>query len=237
MFDFSKRVAMVTGATGALGAVVARRLVSAGASLVLPVRSPEKLALAYPDLAEGERVLAVAADLTDEKAMETAVAAALARFGGLDLLVNVAGTFRSGEIATTGLAVWDDLWRTNLVATLVPIRAALPALLARRGGAIVNVASPAALAGAAGVAAYSASKSAVLRLTESLAAEVKGKGIRVNSVLPGTMNTAANRAAMPDADRSRWVETTSVADAVLFLLSDRARDLHAVALPVLGLGG
>ncbi|MFN7943463.1 MAG: SDR family oxidoreductase [Thermoanaerobaculia bacterium] len=237
MFDFSNRVAMVTGATGALGAVVARRLVTAGASLVLPVRSPERLALAYPDLAEGERVLAVTADLTDEKAMETAVGAALARFGGLDLLVNVAGTFRFGEIATTGLPVWEELWRTNVLATLVPTRAALPALLARRSGAIVNVASPAALAGAAGVAAYSATKAAVLRLTESLAGEVKGKGIRVNSVLPGTMNTAANRAAMPDADRSRWVETTSVADAILFLLSDTARDLHAVALPVLGLGG
>jgi NAD(P)-dependent dehydrogenase (short-subunit alcohol dehydrogenase family) len=109
-------------------------------------------------------------------------------------------------------------------------------MLARGSGAIVTVASRAALAGDAGVAAYAASKAAALRLTESLAAEVKAYGVRVNCVLPGTLDTPANRAAMPDADRRLWVELDAVADVILFLLSPLSRAIHGAAIPVYGLG-
>jgi NAD(P)-dependent dehydrogenase (short-subunit alcohol dehydrogenase family) len=237
MGEFQDRVAMVVGATGALGVVVARRLATAGAALVLPVRNPDKLAMASPDLAESERVLVVAADPAEETKMNAAVAAALARFGRLDVLVNAAGAYRGGEVAATSLQLWQELWEANLLSTLVPVRAALPAMLARKSGVIVNVASKAALAGGAGAAAYSASKAAVVRLTESLAAELRRHGIRVNCVLPGTIDTGANRAAMPDADRSGWVAPTSLAETILFLASDAARDVHGAALPVFGLGG
>ncbi|HKH49190.1 MAG TPA: SDR family NAD(P)-dependent oxidoreductase [Thermoanaerobaculia bacterium] len=235
-FDFAGQVALVTGASGALGSVVARRLLAGGARLVLPDRQPEKLRAVFPEI-DGGAVLAQACDVTDPDAVDALVQAAVERFGRIDILCNVAGGFRGGApVHQSDIATWDFLMDLNARAVFLVCRAVVPVMLRAGGGRIANVASRGALAGDAGVAAYSASKAAVLRLTESLSAELKAQGIRVNAVLPGTIDTAANRAAMPGADTSRWVDPEALTDAILFLLSDAARAVHGAALPVYGLG-
>jgi NAD(P)-dependent dehydrogenase (short-subunit alcohol dehydrogenase family) len=234
--DFTNQIALVTGASGALGRVVARRLLAAGARLVLPDREPEKLRELFPE-AGGDAVLAQACDVTDPAAVEALVHAAVERFGRIDMVCNVAGGFRGGQpVHESDVETWDFLMNLNSRAVFLVCRAVVPVLLRGGGGRIVNVASRGALAGDAGVAAYSASKAAVLRLTESLAAELKAQGVRVNAVLPGTIDTAANRAAMPGAETSRWVDPEALADVILFLLSDGARAVHGAAVPVFGLG-
>ena len=233
-FDFTGQVALVTGASGALGSVVARQLLEAGARLVLPERNPGKLLRLFP---ESDRVLAHACDVTDPGSVAALVQAAEERCGRIDLLCNVAGGFRGGPpVHESDVETWDFLMSLNARSVFLVCRAVVPGMLRAGGGRIVNVASRGALAGDAGVAAYSASKAAVVRLTESLSAELKSKGIWVNAVLPGTIDTAANREAMPKADTSRWVEPGALADAILFLLSDAARAVHGAALPVYGLG-
>lgn len=221
---------MVTGASGALGGVVAQRLHGAGAQLVLPVRHPERLRLAFDAT---DRVAVLPCEITDSESVAAFARTVAERHGGVELLVNIAGGFRGGtNIADTPLEVWDEMIAANARSTFLMCRALLPTMLQRGEGAIVNIASRAAERGGAGVAAYSASKAAVLRITESLAAEIAKSGLRANCVLPSTIDTPANRAAMPDADRSDWVQPEAVADAILFLLSPLSRALNGAALPV-----
>lgn len=231
-------VTLLTGATGALGGVTARRFRAAGARLALPARDPEKLAEALPELAaDTDDVLALPGDLDDPAAVDAMVAATVERFGRLDLVVHVAGGFAGGRpVADTPVELWDGQWHTNARPAFLLSRAAARVMRRRGSGAIVHVASTAALAGGAGVAAYSASKAAVVRLTESLAAELAGSGVRVNCVLPGTIDTAANRAAMPDADRSGWVDPEAIAEVLLFLASPAAAAVHGAAVPLNGIG-
>jgi NAD(P)-dependent dehydrogenase (short-subunit alcohol dehydrogenase family) len=240
-FDFTGKVALVSGASGALGGVVARRFLDAGARVILPDREPAQLAAGFPEVESApERAYAHRADLADPEAVDGLVAAAVGRFGTIDVLANVAGGFRGGKpLHETPPADWEHLWRLNASTVFYLSRAVVPVMLDRPGGgggAIVNVASGSAEKGTAGVAAYAASKAAVLRLTESLSAEVKAKGVRVNAVLPGTIDTAANRKAMPAADTSKWVAPAAVADVILFLASPAARAVHGVGVPVFGLG-
>ena len=236
MFRFDGAVALVTGASGNLGAVVARRFADAGAFLALPDRKPERLAMEFPEIGTGE-VMATPCEITEPESVAAFVAAAEERFGRVDILVNAAGGFRysplAGEVA---LADWDALMEINARTALLLSRAVAPGMARRGEGTIVNVASRAALGGAAGTAAYAASKSAVLRLTEALSAELKTSGVRVNCVLPGTLDTPQNREAMPDADTAQWVDLQALADVILFLCSPGARAIHGAALPVYGLG-
>lgn len=235
MFDFTGRVALVTGASGALGAVLCRRLLDAGAAIAALDRRPERLLASFADA--GARLSAHAVDLADPAAVDSALAAALARHGRIDHLFNLAGSFAAGgPVEATPLETWRRLMDSNFHSTLFVCRAAVPELVRQGGGTIVNVGSRASLGGDAGVAAYSVAKTAVLRLTESLAAEGKRRGVRVNCVLPGTIDTPANRAAMPDADFGDWVEPDALVDVLFFLSSPAARALHGVAVPVFGLG-
>lgn len=236
MGSFDGMTAIVTGASGNLGAVVARRLVDEGAFVALPDRQPERLATEFPEMGTGE-VLAARCEITDADSVARFVASTEERYGRVDLLINAAGGFRH---ALTGgdsaLADWDQLMELNARSAFLLCRAVAPGMAKRGEGAIVNVGSKAALAGAAGTAAYAASKAAVLRLTEALSAELKTSGVRVNCVLPGTLDTPQNRQAMPDADPSQWVDVQALADVVLFLCSPAARAIHGAALPVYGLG-
>lgn len=233
---FDGAVAVVSGASGNLGAVVARRLLDAGAFVALPDRKPERLKGEFPEIGTGV-VLAERCEITEPDSVVRFVAAAEERFGRIDLLVNAAGGFRYAPIAGEGaLADWDQLMELNARSAFLLCRAVAPGMARRGAGAIVNVGSRAGLAGAAGTAAYAASKAAVLRLTEALSAEVKASGVRVNCVLPGTLDTPQNRQAMPGADVSQWVDPQALAEVILFLLSDGARAVHGVALPVYGLG-
>ncbi|HEY7643124.1 MAG TPA: SDR family oxidoreductase [Steroidobacteraceae bacterium] len=203
-----KRIA-VTGASGALGSVVLRTVTAAGAS------------------AEG----IVGVDLSDAAVAETTLRAVAQKLGGLDGLVNVAGGFRWGKVAGTA-DVWEQMHRANLLTAVNSSRAALP-LLSVNGRIICVGAASAAKAGV-GMGPYAASKAGVAKLTEALAAEVKDRPITVNAVLPSIIDTAANRADMPDADFGRWVQPEQVADLILFLLSDRASAITGALIPIVG---
>ena len=226
------KVVIVTGAFGALGRVVARTLAAQGAKLALVDAAP-----ATPEAIAGEfsaHLLLPGTDLSSPLPTRAMVARVLARYDALDAVVNVAGGFRWETVADGDAATWDMLFTVNLKTALNVCQASLPQLLQRPGGRIVNVGAGAAGKAAAGMGAYAASKSAVLRLTEALAEETKDRGLTVNAVLPGIIDTPANRKDMPQADVSRWVTPEAVADVIAFLLSDAARAITGAGIPVLG---
>lgn len=238
MVDFSNRVVVITGASGNLGVATARAFLAANANLVLVDRSAEKLTQLYADIADSpQHFLATGVDMTNEASVTAMAQAAVARLGRINVLVNTVGGYKAGRpLHETPLSDWDFLMNLNVRTTLLACRAVLPTMLAQGTGKIINIASRAALAGEANAAAYSVSKTAVVRLTESLAAEVKAHNINVNCLLPGMIDTPPNRGAMPEADFSQWVAPEALADVILFLASDAARAMHGAALPVFGKG-
>lgn len=237
MFDFSGRVVIVTGAAGGLGSAVTRAFEMAGAKLVLVDRAADRLPRLFPEMVYSpDHFLAVSVDLTDPEAVDAMVEETVQRFGRVDVLANIAGGFRSGTpVHDTSFETWDYLLNLNARTVLIVSRTVIPHMLEQESGKIVNVAARAALKGSANMAAYSVSKSAVVRLTESMSAELKRNGINVNCVLPGTIDTPSNREEMPSADFSRWVKPEALADVILFLASDAARAVHGAAIPVYGL--
>jgi NAD(P)-dependent dehydrogenase (short-subunit alcohol dehydrogenase family) len=238
MFDFSGKVVLVTGAAGNLGASVARAFRAAGANLVLVDRADGRLAALFPDLVNTPNHLLVnQVDLTDASAVAAMVNKALEQFGRIDVLVNAAGGWRGGTpVHETPLETWDHLLNLNARTVLIVSSAVVPVMLQQGSGKIVNVAARGGLSGSSNSGAYSAAKSAVLRLTESMSSELKTRGIHVNCVLPATIDTPENRAAMTKADTSRWVSPEALADVILFLASDAARAIHGAAIPVYGTG-
>ncbi len=238
MFDFSDRVVIVTGAAGNLGSAVAQAFQTAGAKLVLVDRAADRLPRLFPDLVDSpNHFLATSVDLTNAEAVETMVDETVKRFGRVDVLVNTAGGYRGGTpVHETPFETWEFMLNLNARTLFIASRAVIPHMLQQGSGKIVNVAARAALKGGAKMAAYSVSKSAVVRLTESMAAELKKDGINVNCVLPGTIDTPQNRQAMPNADHSRWVKPEAIADVILFLASDAARVIQGAAIPVYGKG-
>jgi len=239
MFDFSDRVALLSGASGALGGALVRRLAVAGARVAALDRKPERLAaeLADAGFEVGEKISVHGVDFTDLASVERGVGEAVARQGAIHHVFNVAGAFGSADsVEATSDELWSKMWEANFRTTLQVCRAAAPILKRQGEGTIVNVGSRGALRGDACVVAYSVAKAAVVRLTESLAEEGKGHGVRANCVLPGTIDTAANRKAMPNADPAGWVELDALVDAMLFLASPAARAVTGAALPVYGSG-
>ena len=229
----SSRTVFITGAAGNLGRAIAAAFEERGANLVLVGRTKESLA---PLGAESERRLFVAADLLDPPALDSAVRLARARFGRVDVLCNIAGGFRMGwPVHETSDKDWDFLMDINARTLLHSVRAVVPQMIEAGGGKIVNVGAFAAQKGAAQMGAYVAAKSAVIRLTETMAAELRDRNINVNCVLPTIIDTPENRAAMPKADPSRWVAPADLANVIVFLASDEARAIHGAALPVTGL--
>jgi NAD(P)-dependent dehydrogenase (short-subunit alcohol dehydrogenase family) len=223
---FAKRTVMVTGAAGHLGRAVTKAFDELGASLVLLDTKQEK---------PGSHFF-IQADLRDADSVQRAADLALERFGRIDVLCNIAGAFRMGPpLHETKDADWDFLFDVNAKSVLHTARAVVPAMLKSGGGKIINVAAYAAQRGAAAMGAYVASKSAVIRITETMAAELREKNINVNCVLPTIIDTPDNRAAMPQADPRRWVSTQDLAAVIVFLASDAARALHGAAIPVAGL--
>lgn len=234
MSAVSNKVVLVTGAAGNLGQAVAQTLIQSGARCVLADRSRERLASLYPS--PGDNVLLVGdTDFTDEAAVSRMVDQAFKRFGRIDALVNTIGGFTGGKpVHEDDLASWDRMMAVNLRTTLLSCRAVIPAMIRQGGGRIVNVGARAALGGVAGLGAYVAAKSAVIRLSETLAAELKDQGITVNCVLPGTIDTPENRRDMPKADFSRWVPPSDIAEVVVFLVSDASRAVSGASIPVYG---
>jgi NAD(P)-dependent dehydrogenase (short-subunit alcohol dehydrogenase family) len=236
MFDFTNQVVMITGAAGNLGSILARSYQACGAKLALVDRGEDRLLETFSDLVSSPDYLLVnCADLMDESAVEDSVAETIQHFGQIDVLVSTVGAFRAGSpLHETSLETWDFLLNLNARSVFIASRQVLPHMLDRGSGKIVSMAARPGLQGRQGMAAYSASKAAVIRLTESMAAELRDKGINVNCVIPGTIDTKVNRDAMPDADFSTWVKPDSLADVILFLSSAAARDIHGAAVPVYG---
>jgi len=221
------RTVMLTGAAGNLGRAVAAAF--GDANLVL-------LDLKRGSLQDGERQMFIAADLLDAKSVQAAVDQAVQRFKRIDVLCNIAGGFRMGSpLHETSDKDWDFMLNVNARTVLNTSRAVVPVMLEGGGGKIVNIGAFAAQKGAAQMGAYIASKSAVIRLTETMAAELREQNINVNCVLPTIIDTPENRAAMPKADPKRWVAPYDLAQVIVFLASDAARAIHGAALPVTGL--
>ncbi|MFN7018790.1 MAG: SDR family NAD(P)-dependent oxidoreductase [Fimbriimonadales bacterium] len=237
-YDFTGKVVLITGATGALGRVVARQFHQAGATLALCARDENLLSQWFADLAlDPQHLLIGGIDLRLPEDCDRLARAVDDHFGRLNALVNTVGGFTAGPpVHETPLDEWERMLDMNLRTAFLVSRAIVPLLIRSGGGALVHVSGRAGLAGFAGGAGYSAAKAGVIRLTESLSAELKEYGINVNCVLPGTLDTPANRAARPDADCSRWVAPEVLGEVIMFLCSPAARAIHGAAIPVYGLG-
>lgn len=232
---FTDKVVIVTGAAGNVGGAVIRLLAERGAHVVALDAVHEQLEQAVAALPGPGRHLALpGVDLADQEACIRAAARAAEARGRIDGAVSTVGGFAMGALADSEPDLWDRMLTINLRTLVNVYRAVVPPMQRAGKGSLVGIGATAALRAPAGLAAYAASKSGVLRLTESLADELKGAGVRVNAVLPGTIDTPQNREAMPDADPSLWVKASEVAEAILFLLSDAASGVTGALLPVGG---
>lgn len=228
------KVVIITGAAGNVGVALTKVLAARGLRVAALDRSAEALASRLSPPGNGLHL--PVGDLSDAVQARAAIDGAAQQLGRLDGVAATVGSFAMASVAESTPELWEQMLRVNVITTAMVFAAALPHLRVVGGGSLVAIAAGAGLRAPAGMAAYAASKSAVLRLVESLADEAKGDRIRVNAVLPGTIDTPQNRAAMPDTDPARWVTPTQVAEAIAFLLSDAATGVTGVALPVTGFG-
>jgi NAD(P)-dependent dehydrogenase (short-subunit alcohol dehydrogenase family) len=221
------KIIVVTGASGALGKVVVATALAKGARVAAIDHAASTMK------ATADRIELGGVDLTDASEAKKAIDTAASHFGKLDALVNIAGGFAFETTAEGDPKTWQRMYALNVLTALNASRSAIPHLSASGAGRIINVGAMGALQAGAGMGAYAASKAGVHRLTEALAAEWKGK-ITVNAVLPSTIDTAANRASMPNADFAKWVRPEELADVILFLASDAASAVTGALLPVNG---
>lgn len=235
MTDNFPQVTLVTGANGALGSAIVARCAADGGRVVALERSKTGDVTLERVSAN---VLALHASTSDSAALASALTRAEAELGPLTGAVLTAGAWRGGHKfhEPTAAADYRTVMDANLEVTQVALRALLPVLVQRRRGSVVLIGSRSGVRpyDAPGDAAYAAAKAALTALGQAIAAEVLADGVRVNLVLPSTIDTEANRQAMPGADRSRWVTTDSLGDVIQFLLSERARDISGAAIPVYG---
>lgn len=229
--EFNGMHVIVTGAAGALGGAVAQRFARDGARLALLDR-----VIVKPPAGSKPDHLAFEVDLLQPQAIRDAVSETLAKFGRIDILCNIAGGFRSGSaVHETSHDLWRDMIDMNATSVLNMASAVVPAMVRERSGKIINVAAMSARSGKAGMGAYIVAKTAVIRLTESMADELRQSGINVNCVLPSIIDTPTNRRDMPKADFSKWVPAEAVADVIAFLASRASRAVHGASVPVVGL--
>lgn len=217
---------MITGAAGALGRAVVQRFMSDGARLALIGHSERQLADAFPGL-DNSRHLLIAADVTSDTGMRAAAGQILQAFLHVDTVVHVAGGFEMGaSVHTLDRASWDRMMNLNAWSFVAVAQAFVPSMVERKAGSVIAVTAKVAGHGLASMSAYIASKSALQRLVEAMAAELSPHGVRVNSIAPSVLDTPANRQAMPDANPTEWVSTDVAAQTVAFLASPAAQALH-----------
>jgi NAD(P)-dependent dehydrogenase (short-subunit alcohol dehydrogenase family) len=216
------KVILITGGAGALGQTVVRAFVSAGASVILGDLNPVQL----------PGVTALKADFTDQTQVRGLVNEVIQSSGRLDALVNLIGGFATGRVVDTDVSLWQRMLAMNLTSAFLLSQAVLPSMLERRQGRIVHVAAQAALEPFPGAAAYIVSKAGLVALIRTLSKELNGSGVTVNGVLPSTIDTPANRKAMPEADLSKWARPESIARTLAFLASDDANQINGALIPI-----
>lgn len=232
--SFNGRTVAITGAAGNLGRAVAGAFAGEGANLALFDLRQEALERAFGS--DSDRQMLVPVDLLDQAKLDAAVRRVCERFKRIDVVCNIAGGFRMGApVHETSDKDWTFLFDINARSLLNMARAVVPGMIRAGGGRIVNIGAYSAQRGVAQMGAYVAAKSSVIRLTETMAAELREKNINVNCVLPTMIDTPENRSAMPDADPKRWVAPEDLASVIVFLASDAARAVHGAALPVTAL--
>ncbi|HEY0647266.1 SDR family NAD(P)-dependent oxidoreductase [Phenylobacterium sp.] len=225
------RVIAITGAFGVLGQAVAKAAAAQGDRLALIDYAPD----APAGLPGGPDVMVQGGvDLTDPVHAGAAMDAVVERFGGIDALLNIAGGFKWETVQDGSIESWPQMYRLNVLTATNASRSAIPHLKRSAAGRIVNVGSSAALKAALGMGSYAASKAGVHALTQALAEELKGDGVTVNAVLPSILDTAINRADMPNADFSTWVQPSDLAAVMLFLASEAATAVTGALVPVTG---
>ena len=228
------RVAIVTGGSGALGQAITRRFLDEGATVCVPWivdQERERLETSVQGHARARLVLE-RCDVTDDAAVQRLVAGVVERHRRLDVVVSAVGGFAMGELVHTDRTLWDTMLTLNLTTTYVAARAALPHMLTGGSGRIVAVASRAVVPPAGGFIAYTVAKAGVIAFVQALAAETRGRGVTVNAVLPSTMDTPANRAAMPDVDPKTWVPVESVAGAIAYLAAESSAHVTGSLLAI-----
>lgn len=234
--SFGGKVALIAGGTGGLGRAVSLAFLREGATVVVPwyveaeFSALRSAAADHAAALEGQRL-----DITDEAAVGRFVSDLLARHGRLDAVVNTIGGYAGGiKLWEMETKTFDAMLALNLRAGFVLARAAMQVLVKQGHGSLVNIAAKAAFDHAAGATAYAASKAAALAMIDCLAADARGTGVRVNSILPSIIDTAANRKAMPSADFAAWPKPEDIAQVILFLSSEAAKTIHGAAIPVYG---
>jgi NAD(P)-dependent dehydrogenase (short-subunit alcohol dehydrogenase family) len=231
---FSGQLAVVAGGTGGLGRAVSVAFLEGGATVIVTYRRQEEFeALRHAAGAFASRLEGYGIDVTNDAAVHQMISSVVAKHGRLDAATNAVGGYAAGrKLWEAEPGVLDQMLSVNLLSGYVLSRSVVPAMLKQGYGAIVNVASRAAIDHAASAAAYAASKAAAVAMIDSLAEDLKGTGVRANSILPSIIDTEANRKAMPDADFAKWPKAQDVADVILFLCSDDAKLIHGAAIPV-----
>ncbi len=230
--DFAGKVVLVAGGTGGLGRAVSLAFLDEGAKVIVPYRSEKEFAeLKRAAVGRESQLIGRAVDVLEE----VALAKLVDEIGRIDVLVNTVGGYVGGiELWNLAPAMFDRMLNLNARTGYLLARAIVPGMLKRGSGAVVNVSAKAALDHGAGASAYAASKAASLAMMDSLAADTRGTGVRVNSVLPSIIDTKANREAMPDAKFDTWPKPEDIAKVILFLASDAAKVVHGAAVTVYG---
>lgn len=230
------RVVLVAGGTGGLGRAVSLEFLKENTRVVVTYRKQEEFdALKNQAAGNGSRLEGFAVDVTNEAEVSKLIEGVAARHGRLDAIVNTVGGYAGGvKLWELDTKVFDQMLALNLRSGYALSRAAVRVMLKQGRGAIVNVAAKAAIDHGAGAAAYAASKAAAVAMMDSLAEDLKGTGIRVNSVLPSIIDTEANRKTMPKADFAKWPKPEDIARVIVFLCSDSAKVIHGAAVPVFG---
>ncbi len=223
------KIVFITGAKGGLGSFVTRRFLAAGATVVGTSRSISKEDFPQPNF------IPLAVDFTQAAAVHDAIESVIGRFGKLDVLVHVLGGFAGGQtVAQTDDATWEQMRDLNLTSAFYVLRAAIPHLRKSGTGRIIAIGSLTAVAPHSRLGAYVTFKAALSTLVQTVALENKDAGLTANVVLPGTMDTPANRKSMPDADFSKWVQPGDVADLVLWIADERSAHVTGIAIPIDG---
>ena len=228
------RVVIVTGGSGALGQAITERFLREGAVVCVPwiVDKERERLEASVDEGTRPRLLLERCDVGDDDAMARLVATLVARHRRVDVLVSAVGGFAMGDLVATDRALWDTMIALNLTTQYVAARAALPPMLSAGSGRIVAIASRAVVPPAGGFIGYTVAKAAVIAFVQALAAETRDRGVTVNAVLPSTMDTPANRAAMPDTDPKTWVPVQAVADAIAYLAAPGSAHVTGTLLAI-----